>query len=60
VDKTGNGDAALHLEAAPHRSWVPLRAGDHVARKHVSVIGVDGSPLRRLKLDPTKDYQPMP
>jgi hypothetical protein len=31
-----------------------------VAGRHVSVIGVDGSPLRRLKLDPTKDYQPMP
>ena len=31
-----------------------------VAGQHVSVIGVDGSPLRRLTLDPTKDYQAMP
>ena len=31
-----------------------------VAGQHVSVIGVDGSPLRQFTLDPTKDYQAMP
>jgi hypothetical protein len=31
-----------------------------IAGRHVSVIGVDGSPLRRLKRDPAKDYQHMP
>jgi hypothetical protein len=31
-----------------------------VAGREVRIIGADGSPLRRLILDPTKDYQPMP
>jgi hypothetical protein len=31
-----------------------------VAGKDIRVIGVDGSPLRHLQLDPTIDYQPMP
>jgi transposase InsO family protein len=31
-----------------------------VAGREVRIIGLDGSPLRRLILDPTKDYQPMP
>ena len=30
-----------------------------VAGREVRILGPDGSPLRRLILDPTKDYQPM-
>jgi hypothetical protein len=26
----------------------------------IEIMGVDGSPLRRLLLDPTKDYQRIP
>ena len=26
----------------------------------IEVVGVDGSPLQRLVLDPTKDYQRIP
>jgi hypothetical protein len=26
----------------------------------IEVVGVDGSPVRRLVLDPTKDYQQIP
>ncbi|MGH8988996.1 MAG: hypothetical protein ACRDXC_10460 [Acidimicrobiales bacterium] len=28
--------------------------------RNVEIVGLDGSPLRRLVLDPTKDYQRMP
>ena len=31
-----------------------------VAGRDVRILGLDGAPLRHLKLDPTKDYQPMP
>jgi transposase InsO family protein len=31
-----------------------------VSGRDIRVIGLDGSPLRHLVLDPTKDYQPMP
>jgi transposase InsO family protein len=31
-----------------------------VAGREVRILSLDGSPLRRLILDPTKDYQPMP
>ena len=31
-----------------------------IAGTEVQVIGADGSPLRRLTLDPNKDYQRMP
>ena len=31
-----------------------------VAGRDVQIVGEDGSPLRRLTLDPTVDYQPMP
>ena len=30
-----------------------------VAGREVRILSLDGSPLRRLMLDPTKDYQPM-
>jgi len=31
-----------------------------VAGKEVTILGADGSPLRRLTLDTGKDYQPIP
>jgi hypothetical protein len=31
-----------------------------VAGCEVQILGEDGSPLRRLTLDPSIDYQPMP
>jgi hypothetical protein len=31
-----------------------------VAGREVQILSLDGSLLRRLILDPTKDYQPMP
>lgn len=31
-----------------------------VAGRDIRILGLDGAPLRHLKLDPTKDYQPMP
>jgi hypothetical protein len=27
---------------------------------NIEIVSIDGSPLRRLILDPTKDYQPIP
>jgi len=41
---------------AAYKGW---RVVMLVAGLDVRVIGIDGSPLRHLKLDPTKDYQPM-
>lgn len=31
-----------------------------VAGREVRILSLDGSPLRRLVLDPSRDYQPMP
>ncbi len=31
-----------------------------VAGREIRILGLDGSPLRRLVLDPSRDYQPMP
>jgi len=28
--------------------------------RDIEIVSLDGSPLRRLVLDPTKDYQPQP
>jgi transposase InsO family protein len=41
---------------APYKGW---RVVMLVAGLDVQVIGVDGSPLRHLTLDPTRDYQPI-
>jgi hypothetical protein len=35
------------------RIWMP------VDRLNIEIGAVDGSPLRRLRLDPAKDYRPM-
>jgi hypothetical protein len=31
-----------------------------VAGDQVTILGVDGSPLRRLQIDPSRNYQRMP
>jgi transposase InsO family protein len=40
----------------PYRGW---RVVLLVAGREVRILGLDGSPLRRLVLDPTRDYQRM-
>ncbi|MGH8979837.1 MAG: hypothetical protein ACRDWE_02290 [Acidimicrobiales bacterium] len=41
---------------APHKGWRVIML---VAGIDIRIIGLDGSPLRRLELNPTKDYQPI-
>jgi transposase InsO family protein len=41
----------------PYAGWRVILL---VAGLDVRVVGLDGSPLRHLQLDPSKDYQPMP
>jgi hypothetical protein len=41
----------------PYAGW---RVVLLVAGRDIQIIGLDGSPLRRLKLDPTIDYQRIP
>jgi transposase InsO family protein len=41
----------------PYAGW---RVAMLIADLDIEIVGVDGSPLRRLVLDPTKDYQRIP
>jgi hypothetical protein len=41
----------------PYAGWRVILL---VAGTDVQILGLDGSPLRRLKLDPSRDYQPQP
>jgi Integrase core domain len=41
----------------PYKGW---RVAMLVDDRDIEIVGLDGSPLRRLRLDPTKDYQPHP
>lgn len=41
----------------PYAGW---RVAMLIEGLDIEVVGLDGSPLRRLVLDPTKDYQRMP
>ncbi len=41
----------------PYSGWRVIML---VAGREVRIYGVDGSPLRRLRIDPTKNYQPGP
>lgn len=41
----------------PYAGWRVIML---VAGREVRILGVDGSPLRRLRIDPTKDYQRLP
>ncbi|HXW31575.1 MAG TPA: IS481 family transposase [Acidimicrobiales bacterium] len=61
VDKTGS--VTLRYRGRLHhigigRPYAGWRVVMLVAGLDVRVIGLDGSPLRHLTLDPTKDYQP--
>jgi hypothetical protein len=42
--------------AAAYKDW---RVVMLVAGLDIGIVGLDGSPLRHLALDPTKDYQPI-
>ena len=42
---------------AAYRGW---RIAMLIDGRDIEIVGIDGSPLRRLTLDPTKDYQPQP
>jgi hypothetical protein len=41
----------------PHAGW---RVAMLIDGLDIEIVGLDGSPLRRLVLDPTKDYQRIP
>ena len=41
----------------PYAGW---RVAMLIDGLDIEIVGVDGSPLRRLVLDPTKDYQRIP
>jgi transposase InsO family protein len=62
VDKTGS--VTLRHQGRLHhigigRAYKGWRVILLVAGLEVRVVGFDGSPLQRLTLDPSKDYQPM-
>jgi transposase InsO family protein len=63
VDKVGRvtlryGGKMHHIGVGrPYAGW---RVVLLVAGRDVQILGLDGSPLRRLTLDPSRDYQPMP
>jgi transposase InsO family protein len=63
VDKTGS--VTLRYRGRLHhigvgRAYSGWRVIILVAGKDIRIVGTDGSPLRHLTLDPTRDYQPMP
>jgi transposase InsO family protein len=63
VDK--GGGVTLRYQGRLHhigvgRAYKGWRVILLVAGTEVRILGEDGSPLRRLTLDPTVDYQPMP
>jgi len=41
----------------PYAGW---RVAMLIDGRHIEIVGLDGSPLRRLVLDPSRDYQRMP
>ena len=63
ISKTGNVTlryrGRLHHigVGAAYKNWRVILL---VAGREVRILDLEGSPLRRLILDPTKDYQPMP
>jgi hypothetical protein len=42
------------------RAYYSWRIAMLVEGRNIEIVGLDGSPLRRLVLDPTKDYQRIP
>ncbi len=60
-----NGTVTLRYRGRLHhigvgRPYAGWRVILLVAGRDVQILGIDGSPLRRLRLDPALDYQPMP
>lgn len=61
VDKSGSvtiryGGRLHHIGiGAAYKGW---RIAMLIDGRKIEVVGLDGSPLRRLVLDPTRDYQP--
>jgi hypothetical protein len=61
VDKTGSVTlryrGRLHHIGigAAYKGW---RIAMFIDGRKVEIVSLDGSPLRRLVLDPTRDYQP--
>src|SRR5947209_8525509 len=47
----------LHLTASARKIGQPVLL--LVANKHIRIVREDGSLLRELTLDPTRDYQPL-
>jgi transposase InsO family protein len=63
VDKTGVVTLRYHSRVhhiGVGRAYAGWRVIMLVAGTEVRILGLDGSPLRHLTLDPTKDYQPQP
>jgi transposase InsO family protein len=63
VDK--GGGVTLRYQGRLHhigvgRAYKGWRVILLVAGRQVEILGADGAPLRRLTLDPTTDYQPLP
>jgi len=63
VDKSGR--VTLRYRGRLHHigigsAYSGWRVAMLVDDRHVEIVGLDGSPLRRLVLDPTKDYQRIP
>lgn len=63
VDKTGSvtvrSKSRLH-HIGIGRAYAGWRVAMLIEGLDIEVVGLDGSPLRHLVLDPTKDYQRMP
>jgi transposase InsO family protein len=60
----GKGTVTLRVNGQMHhipcgRQFAGLRVRVLVEDLDISVIGVDGQPVRHLTLDPTKNYQPL-
>jgi len=60
----GKGTVTLRVGGKMHhipcgRQFARLRVRVLVEDLDISVIGVDGQPVRHLTLDPTRDYQPL-
>jgi transposase InsO family protein len=66
LDKVdANGSVTLRHQGRLHhigigRPYAGWRVAMLIEGLDIEVVGLDGSPMRRLVLDPTKDYQRMP
>jgi len=59
------GSVTLRYQGRPHhisvgRSYAGWRVAMLIEALDIAVVGLDGSPLRQLVLDPDHDYQRMP